>query len=104
MNNKKTTNEKPVSLSPLDFEKALKGLVEVESDPCWKEQQAFNDAIEELLEAGKMRVPDVEKIQKAIRENPDYKPEEDPLIVADKKLSKATLTLVKCRKQNGWPE
>jgi hypothetical protein len=30
---KKTTNEKPVSLAPLDFQEALKGLLQVKPEP-----------------------------------------------------------------------
>jgi hypothetical protein len=36
MNNKdekKTTNEKPVSLAPLDFQEALKGLLQIKPEP-----------------------------------------------------------------------
>lgn len=88
----KITNEKPISLFPLDFKEALAALLAVENDPCWKEQQEFNDAIKQLAETPLTRTVDTKRIIEElnkVKADPDYESEllSDPLVKADKRLT-----------------
>jgi hypothetical protein len=104
---KKTTSEKPVSLSPLGFQKAVGGLLEVESNPCWKEDLEFIEAIEDLKQP---EIYDIDAIkQKIAKLSPEEKEELEndpskfitPSIHGQKmeRIKNAIFALLECQKE-----